>query len=230
MNEVYRQEKKFILLLDEYYKFRNLFSQIVTADPHNEKEGYNVRSLYFDSLYDRDYEEKMDGEELRRKIRIRIYNPNDQFALLEMKQKQGIYQKKRSLRITRKDAILLSKGIYTPLIDYEEEFAMECYGMMQMYAYRPKSLIEYNREAYIIPANNTRITFDRNIRANESCYDLFSDQMNFYPVYDPFYIVLEVKYLDYLLSYVKDMIAACDKIENSTSKYILGRMSHEMIF
>lgn len=230
MNEVHRQEKKYIVLLDEYYRYRGLFSNVLTADPHNKEEGYCVRSLYFDSIDDRDYDEKVNGEELRRKLRIRIYHPTDQFASLEMKQKEGVYQKKRSLRITREDAILIAEGQYEPLLKYEDKFAQECYGMLNFYCYKPKSIVEYNREAFIVPANNTRITFDRNIRASESCFELFSEQLNLYPVYDPFYVILEVKYLDFLLSYVKDMIDACDKFEISVSKYILGRLNHEVIY
>ena len=77
-------------------------AQVMIEDPHNGAEGYCVRSLYFDTLRDTDYEEKLDGLELRRKIRLRIYAPGDSFAMLEMKQKQGSRQKKAiSARLAR---------------------------------------------------------------------------------------------------------------------------------
>ena len=70
-------------------------------DPHNGISGYPVRSLYFDTLDDRDFHEKAAGVELRRKLRLRSYDPAADFAMLEMKQKQGASQLKRSLRVTR---------------------------------------------------------------------------------------------------------------------------------
>ena len=129
-------------------------------DEHNGALGYRVRSLYFDTMYDKDYFEKLDGVELRRKIRLRIYSPEDNFALLEMKQKQGQYQLKRSLRITRDDADAMIRGNYTPLLHYQEDFAAECYSLMQMQVYRPKTVVEYNRKAFIAKENKIRITFD----------------------------------------------------------------------
>ena len=132
MNKVYREEKKFLINFEEFRKLSHHLEQLLTEDEHNGSLGYTVRSLYFDTLYDNDYFEKLDGVELRRKIRLRIYHPSDNFALLEMKQKQGQYQLKRSLRITRDDADALIRGNYTPLLNYKEDFAAECYALMQM--------------------------------------------------------------------------------------------------
>lgn len=44
-------------------------------DKHNGAGGYRIRSLYFDTLDDNDYRDKLDGMELRRKIRLRNYDP-----------------------------------------------------------------------------------------------------------------------------------------------------------
>ena len=60
--------------------------------------------------------------------RLRIYDPNAKFAMLEMKQKHGPNQLKRSLKIPREDAICLTKGDYSPLLKYKKDFAAECYG------------------------------------------------------------------------------------------------------
>ena len=46
-------------------------SNVVHTDSHNGPDGYQVRSLYFDSLSNRDFQEKEDGLELRRKFRLR---------------------------------------------------------------------------------------------------------------------------------------------------------------
>ena len=167
--------------------------------------------------------EKMDGMELRRKIRLRVYNPDGDFAMLEMKQKEGNYQKKRSLRIEREEALALINGDFDGLLRHQDPFAAECYGLMRLRAYRPKTVVVYHRKAYIAKENSIRITFDHEIRANEACFDLFSPQLALNPVLDPFHVVMEVKYNGFLLSYIKNLINIADRSELSISKYCLAR-------
>ena len=113
MRDVLREEKKFLLNQAEALKLRNYLSNVVHTDSHNGPDGYPVRSLYFDSLSNRDFQEKEDGLELRRKFRLRAYSPDADFALFEMKQKQGPYQRKRSLRLSRREAQALIEGDYS---------------------------------------------------------------------------------------------------------------------
>ena len=194
-------------------------------DEHNGALGYKIRSLYFDTEYDEDFYGKLEGLELRRKIRLRIYDPKDKTAKLEMKQKQGVYQLKRSLSISRDDAMRLTEGDYSPLLKYSEPFAAECYALMRMQNYRPKTIVEYNRKAFIAKENKIRITFDSNIIATETDMNLFSDTLNMYSVMDKFGVVLEVKFNGFLLGYIKDMLAVTDKSETSVSKYMLARQA-----
>lgn len=95
--------------------------------------------------------------------------------------------------------------------------------MMHMWCYRPKTVVEYLRKAYIARENKIRITFDHEIRASEACLDLFSPQLNLYPVLDGFNGVLEVKYNGFLLSYIKDLVSSANRSELSVSKYCLAR-------
>ena len=199
-------------------------------DEHNGALGYKIRSLYFDTEYDEDFYGKLEGLELRRKIRLRIYDPKDKTAKLEMKQKQGVYQLKRSFSISRDDAMRLTEGDYSPLLKYSEPFAAECYALMRMQNYRPKTIVEYNRKAFIAKENKIRITFDSNIIATETDMNLFSDTLNMYSVMDKFGVVLEVKFNGFLLGYIKDMLAVTNKSETSVSKYMLARQaSYKML-
>ena len=102
----------------------HLLGQVMREDPHNGVHGYRIRSLYFDTVYDEDYHEKLAGIETRRKIRLRCYDPAAGYAMLEMKQKQGASQLKRSLRVTREVAQRLITGDYTPLLQSREAFEM----------------------------------------------------------------------------------------------------------
>lgn len=67
------------------------------------------------------------------------------------------------------------------------------------------------------------MTFDRSIRATELNYDLFDPKLPLYPVFDPFNVVLEVKFDGFLLSYVRSVLNMADKSELSVSKYCLAR-------
>ena len=228
MRRVLRKEKKFLLPGREFYQLKHRLDMVLHQDEHNGPQGYTVRSLYFDSIYDRDYFEKVEGVELRRKIRLRCYSPDSDFALLEMKQKQGDNQLKRSLRIEREDAIRLTEGDYSPLIHYRGEskdFAAECYAMMRMHCYLPRTIVEYRRTAYIGKENKIRITFDRQVQSTESSMELFSPKLNMNPVMDPSAAILEVKFNGFLLSYMKELLNTADKSELSVSKYYLARQN-----
>ena len=84
MNEVLRQEKKLLISMDKYYELSRRVDKIVKEDPNNRGEGYTIRSLYFDSLDNRDFLEKEDGVEIRRKIRLRNYGPETTSDKLDM--------------------------------------------------------------------------------------------------------------------------------------------------
>lgn len=223
MNIVAREEKKYLINSEEYHRKCHFLDSLLMQDPHNGVFGYTVRSLYFDTVYDSDFFEKTSGIELRRKIRLRIYEPESDFALLEMKQKQGSSQLKRSLRVSREEAQRLLSGDLTPLLKRHDPFAQECYGLMHSQCYRPKTIVQYHRKAYIARENKIRITFDSNIVATESCLDLFSPRLAMNPVMDKFNVVMEVKYNHFLLDYIQDFIGSIDKSELSVSKYILAR-------
>lgn len=223
MNEVLRQEKKFLISSVQFYRYSHNLSQILSLDSHSQGEGYRIRSLYFDTLDDRDFQEKEDGLEMRRKIRLRNYGPSTPFAMLEMKQKQGANQKKRSLRMGRDDAKRLISGDYSVLLQYDEPFAAECFSMMHMLCYRPVAVITYFRKAFVAKENKIRITFDHHITGTESNWDIFAESILENRILDPDLVVLEVKYNGFLLSYIKDMLRECDASEISVSKYCLGR-------
>ncbi len=223
MNEVLRQEKKFLISLDQYYELSNRVKEVLKEDKNNRGEGYTIRSLYFDSIDNRDYLEKENGVELRRKIRLRNYGPGSTFAKLEMKQKQGAMQKKRSLKVSREDAQALISRDYSVLLKYEDPFAAECFWMMNQFCYLPKAVIEYRRKAFIAEENSIRVTFDHHITGTESNMDIFSEKLLQNPLMNTYLAVLEVKFNGFLLGYIKDILKNAGTGELAVSKYCLGR-------
>ena len=223
MKQVLREEKKFLINIADFRQKSHLLEQTLLQDEHNGTHGYRIRSLYFDTPYDRDFFEKQSGTELRRKLRLRIYDTEQAFAMLEMKQKQGQQQLKRSLRISKDHAIRIIGGDLLSLLSYPDPFAAEIYAFMQMHAYRPVTIVEYQRKAFIAKENKIRITFDSQIVATESSFDLFDPNLNMNPVMDPYDVVMEVKYNGFLLGYIRELINSIDRNELSVSKYVLAR-------
>lgn len=223
MLQVLRSEIKYAITLDECYRMKDKLSQLLIPDAHNGGNGYLIRSLYFDTMDDTDLVEKLDGTELRRKVRLRCYDPVRGGAKLEVKQKQGNLQLKRSLSLNRSDAQAVARGEYGVLLGQSEPFALECYGLIQTRFYRPKVIIEYRRTAFIARENDIRITFDCDVNATGACLDLFAPSLNWRPVLGPFNVVMEVKYNGFLPSYIKDIIRMANVSPISIGKYALGR-------
>ena len=70
MNVVTREEKKFLINIDEFRSKSHYLDMLMIQDEHNGTDGYIIRSLYFDTIYDDDFFEKLEGVETRRKIQI----------------------------------------------------------------------------------------------------------------------------------------------------------------
>lgn len=223
MIEVLRREEKYPLDLLNAHVYMNKFSAVLATDKFSRNGSYMVRSLYFDTPDDKDFFEKLTEQNLRRKIRLRIYSPNDTKAKLELKQKENVFQKKRSLTVTKEDALELIKGNYSVLLKYEDDFAAEMFAIMTLEAYKPKSIVEYQRRAFMAKENNIRLTFDSRICATESSFDLFAKDLPLTPVYPLDKVIFEVKYDKFLLSYISDLIARVDSRNITSSKYCLSR-------
>lgn len=223
MRTVLREEKKYLITYENYISSNHYLSKVLHPDIHNGINGYMIRSLYFDTLNSDDFYNKVDGLELRRKIRLRIYDPDDNYAYLELKQKQGNYQKKESLKLTKEEAIRLIHLDYDVLLTKNDKFASEMYTIMSREHYVPKAINQYRRKAYVLEENSTRITFDSDIRGTETSFDLFDKNLLLNPIFDQNHVVFEVKYNGFLLSYVKDLINSIDRIQTPVSKYCLAR-------
>lgn len=223
MRQVLRTEKKYILTLPEAAALEARLDALLHRDSHARAGSYLVRSLYFDTPEDRDYWEKADGVEQRRKLRLRVYGPGADTAYLELKQKEGGQQYKRSLPISRAGARRLCAGDYGGLLEDGTPFAAECFALLEMEAYRPKVVVDYRRIAFVVPENATRITLDSALCACASSFDIFDPALAALPARDPFLTTLEVKYDHFLLGYVRDILAAADKTPTSASKYAAAR-------
>lgn len=224
MLDVTRKENKYNIGLIETASMKRRLGIYMDPDPHNGETGYLVRSLYFDTLHDADFEQKVDGYDERQKIRLRVYSADAGTAKLEVKEKTDALQRKRSLSLDRAEAERMIGGDYRFLLLRKEALAHWLYTFLSAHCYRPKCVVEYDRYAYIMEHNDTRITFDQNLRASESGFDIFDRDLALYPVSAPGAVTMEVKYTGFLLTCLKNELNHCDKTRCSNSKYCRARM------
>lgn len=224
MIDVSRKELKYTVSPYEISGLKRRLAPLMKKDSHNGREGYRVRSLYFDTPFDTDYEDKADGYYERRKIRLRIYDPEDETVKLELKEKRGSAQRKRSLLLNREEGERMVHGQYGFLKNRDEELALRLYTLMTRKCYRPKCVVEYDRFAYYLEHNDTRITFDTKLRSGESNYNFFERNLILYPVSSVMENTLEVKYSGFLFTHIKNELSCCERMPVSSSKYCRARM------
>lgn len=218
---VVRTEKKYSITQYRQNALLHRLKPIMNVDEYSGIGGYRVRSLYFDSIYDDDYFDKINGLELRKKVRLRIYSPEQTTVKLELKQKQGSAQKKISLSITKKLAEEMMCGHYTGLAELNSDLSLMFYQILETGLYRPKCIVEYHRIALVEESNDTRITIDSELGTSFFCDRFFEKDLNLLPVRaEP---VLEVKYNGFLLSNIKQVLDFADAPELAISKYAMSR-------
>lgn len=218
--KTFRHEFKYLISYEDMLNLRNKLNKLLTIDRDN--NGYMIRSLYFDSINDDDYYDKLGGEINRKKIRLRIYEPNTDFVKLEIKAKYDIHQLKRSMIINKESATELIKGNYDILLNYDNKTAKEAYLILREGLYRPKTIIEYQRIAYTT-ATTTRITFDFDIKSTIDVEKFFDENINYNNLNTKKDIVLEVKFDRFLEPYISTILADYSSCQQSVSKYLMAR-------
>lgn len=222
MLSVLRSELKYWISYRDSLLLQAELNKLLMTDDYSQDGFYRVKSLYFDSINQIDFTEKLDGVESRKKIRLRIYDEDAPTAKLECKQKTGALQHKESLLITRAEAMQYMEGDYSGLLERPEETAWRLYSDMTLGGYRPAVIIEYDRCAYLYGEYNTRITIDRNVRSSELCLDLFEREIPWIPTIDN-QVILEVKFNEKLIEPIKRILAKYHLTNVSVSKYGSGR-------
>ena len=218
--KTFRHEQKYVIPYNEMLSLRKKFNDLLKID--RSPNGYMVRSLYFDSVNDEDYYDKLGGEANRKKIRLRIYDTKKDYVKLEIKAKHDVHQLKESIVIDKKTANELIKGNYRVLLDMNSDTALKIYTIMSKGYYRPKVIIEYDRIAYLTNTT-TRITFDFNIKRSYDFNNFFSNKINYLGVTDGKDIILEVKFDRFLEPYITTILNGKVARYQSVSKYIMCR-------
>ena len=181
-----------------------------------------MTSLYFDTPYDTALREKLDGVNRREKFRLRYYGERPDFLKLEKKWKVNGLCGKRSARLTLEEAERLLSGEDAFLLERGEPLLSELYHKLRGTLLRPRTVVCYDREAFLYAPGNVRVTLDRNLRTcGDSAGFLSPGSFPLKPL--DALTVLEVKYDAFLPDLVRLAVQTPDRRAGACSKYALCR-------
>lgn len=220
---VSRREVKYLVSLSDRLYLLNALDQVLTPDAYGGYNGYTVRSVYFDSVANDDYIDKYTKEPEKKRIRMRVYHPDDKKVKFELKRKSYGRELKESQIITRDDAKRLLNLDYSVLQKYDSAAARYAYDLMTTRNYRPVSIIEYDRRAYTHENFNTRVTMDNNLRYCDFDYNLFSHNLNFKWAMKREDTILEIKYERFLFKQIQEILKHCDLTKKPPGKFATSR-------
>lgn len=226
-----RHELKFFINEMQYRVLSRQLDQVLQRDPNgDENNEYHIRSLYFDTIFNTAYFDKMDGDQNRDKYRIRIYNMKDDVIKLECKTKVGSLISKRSLDIPRDLCEQIIACDPTGLEQTRYGLLSDVFREMTTNLLRPVVIVDYVREAYLHPAEEVRITFDKQLRTGMHSVDLFNPHIATVPPFDNNEIILEVKFNRVMPPYIRNLLSfyCPNALSSAISKYTWCRRFETM--
>lgn len=200
-------------------RLRKLFPHDKNADSHG---CYRVSSLYFDTPYDKALRQKLDGVNCREKFRLRYYGEDLSFIRLEKKYKINGLCGKRSAKVTAAQVERLLRGDSAFLLESGEPLLQELYSKLRGQLLAPRTIVTYDREAFLYGPGNVRITLDRNVRTGRGSLDFLNPGLAHIPVSDSM-TVLEVKYDAFLPEIVAMAVQVPNTQATAYSKYAVCR-------
>jgi len=219
-----RHEQKYYISQGDAFYLSTLLSRTMQRDKNADQYGeYHIRSLYFDDCFNSAMSDKLDGVKNRHKYRIRIYNYSDKVIRLERKSKHGDYISKLSCGISRDLAEQIIAGDPYGLETLNHPLLQDVYRMMTTKLLRPAVIVDYIREAYIHPCEETRVTLDKQLRTGYMSYDLFNPQLPTYPCLDQNQTILEIKYNRRFPEFILPITSSIPAQRSAISKYTICR-------
>ncbi|MDB3986739.1 VTC domain-containing protein [bacterium] len=169
-----------------------------------------VNSIYYDNDFFNSILQNLDGNELKKKIRLRWYGSDEIInnLFLEIKSKKGMITQKRKINL-RENKIKLNhkllKKIQIKILKKYPNFLGQ----------NPLTKVRYNRTYFISKDKNIRATIDRNI----SYQKINNHRINFGSLKDND-LVLEFKYNTGFDNYVRNNLRNISLRLSKNSKFI----------
>jgi hypothetical protein len=196
--------------------------------PHN---SYPINSLYLDSDGLTLYWHTINGNKNRFKLRLRFYENDPESAVF--------FEIKRRVN----DAILKQRGgVRRKAVDYildghlpkpehllkhgnaKEHVALQRFcAMMKFYQAKPKALVQYLREAWVSPHDNSlRVTFDRNVTIAPEKSRRLVPVANKPKIVFGDEVIVELKFTGRFPEWLREMVRVFGLTRTTAAKYADG--------
>lgn len=220
----YRHEIKHLITPADAAAIRTNLRAVARPDPNAAQNGgcYLVHSLYFDDPFDTALHEKLDGVNQRKKYRIRYYNDDLHYIVLECKIKRDGAGIKPQEALTLEQTRRILSGDTGWMASCGRPLLVGLYVDMKVRGLKPKVVVEYRRVPFVYGPGNVRVTIDWNIRTGRPDQFLKPRGLTL-PIVDDV-MLLEVKWDEYLPSVIRQAVALKSRQSTAFSKYAACRV------
>ena len=233
------QEYKYLVEKEQLETMRSAIIPFVKFDRFSKDRRFNeytVRSIYFDSKKLECYNQKIEGIDIRKKIRIRTYNEENKNSMvfLEIKRKylNSINKDRAPFKYKNMERVMAKKDIDKFILSPKNgkwgyDSARKFFYHIHKGPLFPKALVIYEREAYQCKFNSfLRITLDKKLRSslNPKIHNIFSEDNIRYAL--PHYFIFEIKFYGGLPHWVQSIISLNQLKRLALSKYTICLDSH----
>lgn len=215
-----RHEIKYIVSRREADHLIRRLDCLFSRDAYS-SNGYKISSLYFDDLYNTALSDKIAGLSIRHKYRLRYYEDDLSKFKLEKKSKIQSMTHKVSTWLTQAEVVKILDGTIEFLLE-KDDLCKEFYLRLKHEQLKPKTLVSYDRIAFVHPVGNLRITFDKNVTGSSSFVRELND-LDVVNVLDKEEVVLEVKFDGMMPDVVRSILQTSGHMQIASSKYVFAR-------
>ena len=235
-----RYELKFLVDAAQRERLLGLIGGNLVADPHGVEARYRISSMYYDTENLRYYTEKVDGIEVRKKVRLRFYHPGDDAeprdlptaCFMEIKRRfnNAIVKERVTLDTAGALRLLRDEGLLARLHDFavpanmeERESLVNLDTIIQQEDLHAVNIITYIREAWMgVLDERLRLTFDCFMQAY-SPWQVDAVRTNGgAPLATHNAMVLELKFDRAIPVWLRDAIVSLGLVQQRFSKYARG--------
>lgn len=222
---MYRKENKYLISSKNVIELTYRLKSILKLDKNvKNNDFYNVRSLYFDDAFDTSLNQVLDGVSYRYKYRIRYYNFDEDYIILEKKYKENDLTKKISCRVTKEQVMNIINNKNLIINKNNPKLLNELYKMKKLYGLKPVIIVDYKRTPYIYRFGDIRITIDSDIYCSSDINNFFSQNIIRVPLNNNHESILEVKYNYILPDFIRYLLQFNEITRSSFSKYKNSRL------
>lgn len=220
-----RKEIKQAISYPDYALLKSKLQHVMQLDKNAGTNGkYLIRSTYFDNFSNKVLNEKKEGYLNRDKYRVRIYGKSSEVVNLERKSKRNNLTFKTKCAISQQEYEKMRIGDIHWMEKDERELIRALHQEMKYNQLVPMTVVDYEREAYVYPFGNVRVTFDSKVQSSVRNTNMFNKNLPMVDVLEPNLVILEVKYDEYLPDLIKYLLQSVDTRAEAYSKYQISRM------